>query len=175
MPEEHDDDTDSKPVTGDEGKTFTQADVDRIVKNRLRRLEEQLEGIDALKAKANKLDELEAANKSDLDKATEKLTAAEQRAAAAELHLARLEVAVAKGVHAPLSAAKRLVGTTKEELEADLDSSIEDGTFRLAGDGPKPPPGQKPKPDLKPGGREGNDADTEPSVDELVKAIPSNS
>lgn len=54
---------------------FTQADLDRIVKDRLTREREKYGDYDALKAKAEKLDEIEEASKSELQKATERATA----------------------------------------------------------------------------------------------------
>lgn len=53
-------------------RTFTQAELDNIVKERIAREREKYKDFDALKEKAAKLDEIEAANKSELDKANEK-------------------------------------------------------------------------------------------------------
>ena len=55
-------------------KTFTQEEVNGIVNDRLARERKKYEGIDleALKAKAAKLDELEQANKTELEKANER-------------------------------------------------------------------------------------------------------
>lgn len=55
-----------------ENKTFTQAELDAIVSERLKRERSKYEGYEDLKAKAAKLDELEAASKTELQKATEK-------------------------------------------------------------------------------------------------------
>jgi len=49
--------------------TFTQPQVDKIVEDRLRRERAQYEDYETLKAKAAKVDEFEAAQKSDLEKA----------------------------------------------------------------------------------------------------------
>lgn len=54
---------------------FTQADLDRIVKDRLKRESEKYGDYDALKAKADKFDEIEEASKTELQKATEKAKA----------------------------------------------------------------------------------------------------
>lgn len=54
---------------------FTQADLDRIVKDRLTREREKYGDYDALKAKAEKFDEIEEASKTELQKATEKAKA----------------------------------------------------------------------------------------------------
>lgn len=70
-------------------------------------------------AAKKRLDELEEAAKSDLEKATSRAEAAEKRAAELEREGLRREVAEAKGL--PLAAASRLTGTTREELEADAD------------------------------------------------------
>lgn len=62
-----------------EVKTFTQDEVNSIVGERLAREREKYEGInlDELKAKAAEFDKLEEANKSELQKASEKVAALE--------------------------------------------------------------------------------------------------
>lgn len=166
--------TPPEPKKPDEGpKTFDQADVDRIVENRLSKERAKYADHAELKAKADKFDALEAENKSEAEKANEKTAAAEKRAAEADLRAARLEVAVEKKLSP--AQAKRLVGNSKEELEADADAAIEDGTFKVDGgsgaDPPKPPPTNKPKPDLKTGSDPTGD-DADPDTKDLVDAIP---
>jgi hypothetical protein len=78
---------------------------------------------------AERLAALEDASKSDLEKAQEKAAELERRAADAEAHALRLEVAHDKGLSP--SQAKRLVGATKEELEADAEELL--GAFSGAG------------------------------------------
>lgn len=56
-------------------KTFTQEEVNSIVGERLKRESAKYADYDDLKAKASKFDELEEANKSELQKMTEKNTA----------------------------------------------------------------------------------------------------
>ena len=56
-------------------KTFTQEEVDAIINGRFGRMMEKYKDYDDLKAKAAKLDELEEASKSELQKATERATA----------------------------------------------------------------------------------------------------
>lgn len=63
------------------------------------------------------------ANKSDQDKLSERATAAESRAAEAEARALRLEIAHEKGLTP--AQARRLVGNTKEELEADAEELLE--------------------------------------------------
>lgn len=130
--------------------------------------------IKELEPLAAKVKELEDADKSEVAKLTERVTAAEKRANDADLHALRIEVALDKGLNR--SQAKRLVGTTKEELEEDADASIEDGTFTV-GDGgggddkKKPPPSNKPKPDLKTGSEPDDDAEVVDPA-KLAEAIP---
>ena len=65
-----------------EAKTFTQADVDRIVKERLSRAKhEPPADYEDLKAKAAKYDELAEAQKSDLEKANDAAAKAQSEAA----------------------------------------------------------------------------------------------
>lgn len=80
-----------------------------------------------LRERLKKFEEAEAARKdaekSELEKAAERAEAAEKRAAALELNALRNEVALSKGLTA--AQAKRLQGTTKEELEEDADDLLE--------------------------------------------------
>ena len=81
------------------------------------------------KAAADKLAELEEAQKTEQQKLAERLAEAERKAAEAELKAARSEVAREKGVPAEL-----LVGSTAEELAEYADKLL---TFR--GEAPKKP------------------------------------
>lgn len=66
-------------------KTFTQDEVDRIIKDRLARAKSEPPSDYAdLQAKAAKLDELEAANQSELEKANARAELAEQNAKTAQ-------------------------------------------------------------------------------------------
>ena len=58
-------------------KTFTQEEVNSIVKERLERAKSQFSDYDTLKAKASKYDELEEANKTELQKANDKVASLE--------------------------------------------------------------------------------------------------
>lgn len=106
-----------------EEKTYvppaTQADLDRIIESRLARERAKYEGFDEFKQKAAQLDQQAEASKTELQKATERAEKAERQLAALQHNQLRLEVAAAKGL--PASAAARLQGTTREELEADAD------------------------------------------------------
>lgn len=55
-------------------KTFSQAELDAVISERLKREREKYSDYETLKEKANKLDEIEEKNKTELEKATEKAT-----------------------------------------------------------------------------------------------------
>lgn len=120
---------DSKPDAeqlGDAGKKALQAE-----RARAKDLEKEL-------AKYRKAEQ----DRAEADKTeAEKRAAAEQRAADAEMRATRLEVAHAKGLTP--AQAKRLVGATKEELEADADEILRDfPTTPAKPAAPKPDPTQ---------------------------------
>lgn len=83
-------------------KTFTQAELDAIVTDRLKRERTKYEGFEDFKAKAMKLDEIEEANKSELDKAHERVSTLEAELSslkkAAEIRAMREKVASETGV-----------------------------------------------------------------------------
>jgi hypothetical protein len=116
-------------MTQPEEKTFTQAEVDAIVRERLKRERDatatKYADYDELKTKAATAD----GNKTQLDKMAEQLAAIGERATKAEAANLRNEVLAAKKVPAKL--AGRIRGDTKEELEADADELI--ATWKEAG------------------------------------------
>jgi hypothetical protein len=73
---------------------------------------------------ASKAKELEDAGRSDLERLTARAEKAEQAVAATEAKALRLEVAFEKGLNP--AQAKRLVGSNREELEADADEILRD-------------------------------------------------
>lgn len=84
---------------------------------------------------AKRLKELEDADKSETEKLNERASAAEKKAEAAEQRALRLEVAADKGLTAKQAA--RLIGTTKEELEADADELLDSFSSKDDEDAPK--------------------------------------
>lgn len=94
-------------------KTFTQADVDRIVTERLKRDRETRADYEALKEKAARLDEIEEASKTELQKATERADALEKELGeikkAGKVREMREKVAKETGIPANL-----LTGDTEE-------------------------------------------------------------
>lgn len=119
----------------------------------------------ARKALEEKLREFEDRDKSDSEKAAERLAAAEKRASENELRAMRAEVAMAKGLTA--AQAKRLVGSTIEEIEADADEILE--AFPV--DSRTPPPSQRPTPDLRSGG-DGTQEPEETDPRKIAEFIP---
>jgi hypothetical protein len=109
-----------------EGKTFTQADVERMIGERLGRERSKYSDYDQVKAAAAELAELKERQATESEKALKAAAKDTESKVRAELEprMTRLEVAIAKGLPEELgarvlSAAKRLVGTSREELEAD--------------------------------------------------------
>lgn len=104
------------------------------------RAKENLAAAKANEDAAKRLAELEDAQKTEAQKAQERLKAAEERAAELELKANRAEVAAEKGIPAEL-----LSGSTREELEASADALIAfkgDQSSRLIvrGEGKTPAP-----------------------------------
>jgi hypothetical protein len=166
MPEEN------KP---DEGKTFTQAELDRILDERVKRERSKYADYDELKAKAAKFDELEAGNKTEIQKAADRAAAAERERDEAKAASLRLEIAAEKGVKA-----RYLSGATREELEASADEYLKDhppaeggeGGGGGGGGGNSHVPG-KPVESLKGGGDPTTETDTETGSTDPAKLAAS--
>ena len=107
---------------------------------------------------AKKLAEIEEANKTEAQKAADKATLSDKAAADAKQELARLRVAMRKGLTE--AQAKRLIGATEEELEADADELLESFTTKDASDGDKP--STRPKEKLKSGSTNAEELSTDP-------------
>ena len=96
-------------------KTFTQAEVDEIVKKRLSRVKAEPADYAELKEKAAKLDELEDANKTELQKATEQLEKLKAEVAKRDrmAELDKLKAQVSKDTGVP---AELIAGNTEGEM-----------------------------------------------------------
>ena len=98
-------------------RTFSQDEVNAIVGKRLAEEKVKYADYDDLKAKAAKFDEVEEANKSELQKATERAAALEKELnglkKAEEVRIIRENVAKETGIPAHL-----LTGSTEEECKA---------------------------------------------------------
>ena len=106
------------PTTTDE-RRFNQADIDAIVKDRLERQKRSVDAASKAQQEAAEAERLKAAQ--EWQKVAEQKEAA-LVAARAELAAERLSMArdrVAAKYHLPEALAKRLIGTTEDELDAD--------------------------------------------------------
>lgn len=97
---------------------------------------------------AKRLKEREDAEKSETERAQERIAEAERKAAEAEAKVLRAEVAAAKGLS--LAMARRLQGTTREELEADADELLTEFKSRPGGDTLRSRPTEKLRPGAVP-------------------------
>jgi hypothetical protein len=110
--------TDTQPATGELGDAGKKAlDAERREKRSAEKRAAEAEA---------KLKEIEDREKSESERAVERAEAAEKAAAAAESRALRLEIAAEKGLTP--AQAKRLVGESREELEADAAELLE--TFK---------------------------------------------
>lgn len=114
---------DTETDAGKEGQPFdpeiAKAKIAKV-NSEAANLRKRLRELEPLAAKAK---ELEDANKSDTEKLTERVTAAEKEAGTTRTELMRLRVGMRKGLTEKQAA--RLVGATVEELEADADELLE--------------------------------------------------
>ena len=98
-----------------EPRAFSQEDVNRIVADRVAREAKKYEGFAEYKAKAERLDEIEEQNKSELEKANERAAKAESELAA--FHAERDRRAWAAEVSADTGVPVDIIkGSTKEEM-----------------------------------------------------------
>lgn len=111
------DETVNQVATNEPEKVFNQADVDKIVGERLAREREKYAGFEELKEKASKFDELEESRKTELQKATDKVKALETELQtlkkANEVRAMREKVSQETGVPVNL-----LTGETEEECKS---------------------------------------------------------
>lgn len=165
----------------DKPKTFTQEEVDRIVGDRLKRETAKYSDYDEAKAKAAKADAADEKAKTENQKLLDRIDAAERKALDAERRSGEVEaealrfrVAAAKGLNP--AQAKRLSGTTQEELEADADELLEtfkpakaddDGDRRSQSGGPM----RRPTENLRGGGAP-DDRPVETNPAKLAESVP---
>lgn len=104
-------------------RTFTQSELDAIVRDRLARERGKYADYEELKEKAGKFDEAEEASKSELQKATEKATALEAQLTALtrekEISELKSKVSAELGVPAGL-----LTADTEEDLRAQAEAIL---------------------------------------------------
>lgn len=120
-------------------KTFTQAEVDRIIADRLKR-----EDVKGLKQKAAEFDKLSEAQKTAEQKAADAQKAAEQRASEAEARAIRYQVAAEKGI-SKADADLFLTGTDEDSITAQADRLLERDGDRQKRGNYVPNEGKQPK------------------------------
>lgn len=100
-----------------ETKTFTQAELDAIVQDRVKRERAKYEGFEDLKAKAQKYDEQEEANKTELQKAQERAQELEEKLKKKEHDetIRDMKKKVAEEMKVPVDL---LTGETEDECKA---------------------------------------------------------
>lgn len=105
-------------------RTFTQAEVDAIVTDRLNRNKAKYADYDALKEKASLYDESVEASKSELQKATERADALQRMIDEMnrDKEISEIRLSVAKSMNIPVDL---LNGTTPEECEAQAQAILE--------------------------------------------------
>jgi hypothetical protein len=120
----------------------------------------------ANKAAADELKKLQDADKTESQKLAEDREAHKSRAEQAEGELMRLRVGLRKNLTE--AQAKRLIGTTEEELEADADELL--ATFGAQPSGEAPVSTTRPTENLRGGGNP--DTDPEPDLKKVLSDIP---
>lgn len=144
----------------------SQEQFDRALARRLAQQKAQYSKFDDYKAKAEEFDKLADAQKTTEQRLNDQLSAVQKENAELKYAQLRADVAVAKGLSPKL--ARRLTGTTREELEADADDLLEEF--------PKPEQkvalSQKPKENLRGGGRAGDEEPEETDPRKLAARIP---
>lgn len=113
------------PPPGDSGKTFTQADVDRIVGQRLARDREQYADYDQLKEAAAELAKIREGEKTELQRIQEELDAerkARENAESASAAMKRTQYGMDKGL--PRDLAELLTAGDDESLNAQIEKLL---------------------------------------------------
>lgn len=115
--------TEPPPAAQSFAAITSQEEFDRRIAERIGRERSKYADYDHLKAKAEELDRLSEAQKSEAQKAIERAEKAEREAAEHQTALLRFQVAAAKKL--PPALADRLQGSNKAEMEADADRLLE--------------------------------------------------
>lgn len=156
-------------------KSFSQAEVDRIIADRLRREREKIGDVDELKKAADELKALKDKDKSESEKLNGELAAEKATSAKTAAENRRLRVALAKapeGISAAdvLKYADRLRGDTQEQLEADAEEFFASFGSSTTSTKDGKPPASKPSERLKPGGAPEEEPDID--TDKVLEKIP---
>ncbi len=135
-----------EPQVEDDGLDTEEFDADRA-KAKIRKANSEAKNlrqrVKELEQAEAKLREIEDSEKSELQRLQEQLQEAEKRAGTAHMESLRLQVAHDKGLSP--SQARRLSGSTLEELEADADELLELFARPSQEDTPRVPSRPKPR------------------------------
>lgn len=157
-PEPEGSETEDEPKGNEpRSREYTQAEIDEIVAKRVARVKKQYGDYEDMKKKAAKLDEIEAANKSELEKLTERNQQLAAQLAERE-HAALIQAACIKhGV--PADCMDLVAGTDEDSIDKAAEK-----VARLASASAKPPKG--------PSGTEGQhpQGHGSPDIDEQIRA-----
>lgn len=169
----------NEPEGGGEGEPFDEARAKEALSKKNREAQNLRKRLKELEPLANKAKELEDASKSEAERLAEAKSSAEGRAQKAEADVLRLGIAIDKGLTGKQARAfaKRLVGETEEELEADADELLESFKPKEAeeeneeGEGQEPSSQRRPKERLRPGAAPNAERDTR-GPKELAESVP---
>jgi hypothetical protein len=106
-------------TTTDEGQQATTEDAAAAEEKTAQELRKARAAVRELRAKLAERGEADETSKSEIQKAADRIAQAEGRAQEAELRALRVEIAHEKGL--PAGMARRLQGSTREEIEEDAD------------------------------------------------------
>lgn len=163
--------TDDTPTTDDASSATDDA------QNKPEQKPGDVAAMEAALKKANKeaethrkrIKELEDKDKSELQRTTDERDEHKTARAGAELRALQLEVALDKGLTA--TQAKRLIGTTRDELEADAEELVD--SFRTEGEEQKGGgPARRPTERLRGGGKGAAEEAEETDPKKLAAQIP---
>lgn len=162
----------------------SQEDFEKAIARRINRERNKFKDYDDFKAKAEKLEQLEAEKGSDIEKLTRRAEKAEQELAGLKDKLTKAERNelvrdIADEMGLPKKLAKRVTGDTEEEIRADIEDLLEglpkdEKKDAKDGDGDKKkPPTQAPKARMTftATGDESDDG-LELSADDILKDLP---
>lgn len=115
--------TNNTANAGSETKTFTQAELDAIIEARLARERDKYADYESLKEKAGKYDEAEESKKTELQKATDKMTALQKELDALKSAntVKAIREKVAKDTEVPI---ELLTADTEEACKAQADAIL---------------------------------------------------
>lgn len=114
--------TDTNPNTGTDTGADTSTGGEQDAAYWRKRARQHEDRAKSLADKAKQFDDWQTSQQTEAEKTAKRIAEAERKTAEAEARLMRQEVAAAKGLTA--EQAKRLVGTTREELESDADELL---------------------------------------------------